>query len=304
MASRTKEFNELESLQLTDENKHLVKKALENQERNRYKNILPFDKTLVSLPNSDYINASFISPLLPKGDKVKFIATQAPTTNTFESFYEMLWEYNVPIIVMLTKVQEGRILKANCYWSELNTPEQFGDITVKTTSEKFEKLIVSRRFELTKGKETKNVCFFQFLGWPDRGVPKSVDSIKSLITHVESERVNFTRTNNSGDYHIVVHCSAGVGRTGSFISIYTALRYVKLNLKYDIKAIVENLRQQRMLMVQTKAQYEFIYQVVEENQQSVTASFSAAAPCYDKDRVNINFLELTGEFTDDLISIF
>ena len=256
-----KEFKELSKVVPDESTKHLFKSGHENKTKNRYANVLPFEETMVKLKNSEYINANYITPMHPKGKKVRFISTQAPTSNTFNAFYRMVWEHKVPVIVMLTKLLEGRQIKASCYWPALNTTEQFDEVCATTLYENIEDKIVFRKIRLTRGDKERTVCLLQYLGWPDKGVPKSSDGIIKLINIMDDERI----ANKISDMdHIVVHCSAGIGRTGTFLAIYTALNFLKDSKEVDVQEIVENLRKQRMLMVQASIQYEFIYKALED----------------------------------------
>ena len=263
-ATIKKEFKQLPSVIPGNTNNHLFSIANKNASKNRYANVLPFDSSVVKMKNSsEYINANYITPTLPKQcESIRFISTQAPTTTTFETFWRMIWEHEVPVVLMLTKIMEKRIMKANCYWPSIDTPEVFDDIEATTISEQQENDVIIRKIQLKKENESRIICHLQYTGWPDHGTPKTSAGIKNLIDLMNVERNSNTLSKEND--HIVVHCSAGIGRTGTFIAIYTALAYLNASERVNVKEIVENLREQRMLMVQTSAQYEFIYKVIEE----------------------------------------
>lgn len=255
------EFRYLENTVPNEDNQHLFMTGLLHPNQNRYANIIPFDKTIVKMKGSEYINASYVTPTLPK-DSIRFICTQAPKCNTLVTYYKMIWEHKVPVIVMLTNLFEAGVVKAQCYWPTVGNSVTFGEITIKTESEETNNLITIRKIKLTKGNKTRTLSHIQYLEWPDHGAPKSSLIIRNLIKVMETERIENSLSLKND--HIIVHCSAGVGRTGTFIAIYTALKYIDENKPYNIKKIVENLREQRMYMVQSPVQYQFIFQAVEE----------------------------------------
>ena len=269
-SDRDTEFGDLTKVVPNKDTNHLFHTANKNIEKNRYANVLPFDKTIVKMKDStEYINANYITPLLPE-ENVRFISTQAPTYDTFDTFYRMIWEHKVPVIVMLTKILERGVLKAHCYWPSLDKTKQFGEILATTICETKEDFITTRKIELTKGNETRYVTLLHYLEWPDHGVPNSSNVIRDLIERMENERI--TNSLSVDEDHIVVHCSAGIGRTGTFIAIYSALKFLKAGKPIKVKDIVENLREQRMLMVQSFAQYDFIYKVIDEHRESTSNS--------------------------------
>lgn len=239
-------------------NKELFKTGLEYKERNRYSNILPNEDTIVKLQSKRYINANYI-----KGEKFNierdYIATQGPMGETLLDFWLMIYEYKSPVILMLTKLFDGEKEKCFKYWPNLNNKliiaDNFDSIHVVNTSETKHqncKDILIRKIKIIKDKEERMITIIQYEGWPDFGVPKE-DSFKYLL---ETFQENVKESKNPS----VIHCSAGVGRTGSLIAID-----IYSQKKQEIFDIVKKLKQQRTGMVQTKDQLSFCYSFSKNN---------------------------------------
>ncbi len=237
-----------------------------NKFKNRLVNILPYEATRVCLqhlPNvvdstgSDYINANFID-----GYKYKkaYIATQAPLTETIDDFWRMLWEHNSTIIVMLTKLREMGREKCAQYWpSERSIRYQY--FVVDPIAEYNMSQYILREFKVTDARDgqSRTIRQFQFVDWPEQGVPKSGESIIELIGQVHKTKEQFGQTGP-----ICVHCSAGVGRTGVFITLSIVLERMRYEGIIDVYNTVKVLRTQRPAMVQTEDQYQFCYKTVLE----------------------------------------
>ncbi|KAH9490853.1 hypothetical protein Btru_033552, partial [Bulinus truncatus] len=225
----------------------------ENRNKNRFKNICPYDHSRVHLEinteknEMDYINASYIEGFKKE---VKFIASQGPSTVTVQDFIRMLWEQNTEKVVMLTNLIEEGKTKCEKYWHE-SEKMVFGDIKVKhLTTQTFAHYTV-RQLELTKKNHlTHQVTQYHFTSWPDKSVPPASWSLVDFQQHVFA-----TPTLKP----IVVHCSAGVGRTGTFIALYNVTREAEETGHINFYETVIKLRQDRMLMVQTAEQYEFLH---------------------------------------------
>nr|XP_033772080.1 receptor-type tyrosine-protein phosphatase C isoform X2 [Geotrypetes seraphini] len=239
----------------------------QNQNKNRYVDILPYDYTRVSLsvissePGSDYINASYIDGFK---EPRKYIAAQGPKDETVDDFWKMVWEQKATIIVMVTRCEEGNRTKCAEYWPAVECgTKSFGDVEVKTNDEKICPNYIVRKMHITNIKEKgsgRDVTHIQFIGWPDHGVPEDPHLLLKL-----RRRVNALSNFFSGP--IVIHCSAGVGRTGTYIGIDAMLEGLETEGRMDIYGYVVKLRRQRCLMVQVEAQYILIHQaLVEYNQ--------------------------------------
>ena len=193
---------------------HSYSEALkaENRCKNRWHNVLPYDKTRITLTNgnTDYINANKIAL---NDFKAKFIGTQGPLEETVQDFWRMIWQRKCQTIVMLCKTTENKMEKCAKYWPEKEILCQ--NLAVRQEEEEDEKDFIRRTFELESDSEKRSVTQFHFSNWPDFGVPQSVESFLSLIKAVERNTDNNTE--------IVVHCSAGIGRTGSFCLAYNVL---------------------------------------------------------------------------------
>eukprot|EP01103_Thecamoeba_quadrilineata_P001641 TRINITY_DN11486_c0_g1_i1.p1 TRINITY_DN11486_c0_g1~~TRINITY_DN11486_c0_g1_i1.p1 ORF type:complete len:388 (+),score=52.07 TRINITY_DN11486_c0_g1_i1:52-1215(+) len=267
-----------------------------NINKNRYSDVKPSDHSRVVLPlisdqpGSDYINASFI-------DDKNYISCQAPLPTTKSDFWRMIWETNCSLIVMLTNLTERNCVKADVYWPEfegeilelaglhiqLTKIQNFGGSTIRSFTIKNDNVL---NHSTEMANETRMVVQIQYTQWPDQGTPTSTIEIGRILDYHDKIR----NEPNSGP--TVVHCSAGIGRSGSFIAADMLMRRMKLlmednsqkkkavgsrdeNRCFDeitplllpirvLKGIVEKLREQRRGMVQTEEQYKFVYQIFKE----------------------------------------
>jgi len=235
--------------------------APENRDKNRYRDVLPLEKTRVKLEpvdgevGSDYINANHVIGTGGGKTVQRYICAQAPLPNTFGDFWRMIWEQNVPVIVMLTKLCEKMRIKANRYWPEdADHILRFGTLTVQLKRQfSHTKNIYVRIFTLTRGEESRDVSQLHYTEWPDYGVPPSTEVMRDLITELD------IRKKGKKD-PIVVHCSAGIGRTGTFLAIHINLQKALTGEEpLDIMDTVCSLREQRDGMVQSRDQYKFVY---------------------------------------------
>ncbi|XP_076880405.1 receptor-type tyrosine-protein phosphatase C isoform X35 [Brachyhypopomus gauderio] len=239
-------------------------KKAENQTKNRYVDILPYDYNRVSLSSGgkhDYINASFIEGYKESN---KYIAAQGPKEETVEDFWRMVWEQKSSIIVMVTRCEEGNKNKCAQYWPSMEREtEIFEDFVVKIKLEEKCPDYIIRQLSLMNRKEKtaeRDVTHIQFMSWPDHGVPGDPGLLLKL-----RRRVNSFKNIFSGP--IVVHCSAGVGRTGTYIGIDAMIESLESEGRVDIYGYVAKLRRQRCLMVQVEAQYVLIHTaLIEYNQ--------------------------------------
>jgi protein tyrosine phosphatase len=228
--------------------------SLKNQINNRYPNILALESTRVRLSNNEYINANYVEIL----NNYRCIATQAPLPTTIDNFWRMIFENNIEIIIMLTKLIENQRAKATTYWPiNEEKPYESNDyyLTVSLLSENsISKNIILREFEIVNHVGLKKrVKHLQFTGWPDFGVPDSYKEILFILEFVlETSGIP------------VVHCSAGVGRAGTFLTLLNYLKAQRdLNEKLKISQIISMMRSQRAGAVQTKEQFCFIYSVLQ-----------------------------------------
>ncbi|XP_038872290.1 receptor-type tyrosine-protein phosphatase alpha-like isoform X3 [Salvelinus namaycush] len=238
----------------------------ENKDKNRYVNILPYDHSRVHLsslegvPDSDFINASFINGYQEKN---KFIAAQGPKEETVNDFWRMIWEQNTATIVMVTNLKERKECKCAQYW-----PDQgcwtYGNIRVSVedmmvlVDYTIRKFCIQQVGDVGGKKPQRLVTQFHFTSWPDFGVPFTPIGMLKFLKKVKTCNPQYAGP-------IVVHCSAGVGRTGTFIVIDAMLDMMNTERKVDVFGFVTRIRAQRCQMVQTDMQYVFIFQAMLEH---------------------------------------
>ncbi|XP_036764908.2 receptor-type tyrosine-protein phosphatase O isoform X2 [Manis pentadactyla] len=231
-----------------------------NRCKNRYTNILPYDFSRVRLVSmnedegADYINANYIPGY---NSPQEYIATQGPLPETRNDFWKMVLQQKSQMIVMLTQCNEKRRVKCDHYWPFTEEPIAYGDITVEMISEEEQDDWACRCFRINYADETQDVMHFNYTAWPDHGVP-TANAAQSILQFVHAVRQQATRCKGP----VVVHCSAGVGRTGTFIALDRLLQHVRDHEFVDILGLVSEMRSYRMSMVQTEEQYIFIHQCV------------------------------------------
>ena len=267
--------------------KKLCKKACKFKKKNRYSNLFPFDKSIVNFDSKDhYINASWMK-LLPWLPNQNFIATMGPMhpssygsalktdfdenvpENTCPDFWRMVWEKNVKVIVMLCQIQDG-FTGCSRYFPEKSKSMIHDEFTVKSlTGDQINDSTIERVFEVTKNghSESKKVHHYQFLAWPNYGVPGSTGPIGNFLKLVHKKAHDI----DAKDPEFVVHCSGGIGRSGTFLTAYGAyshylncLKSDKLDVEpVDITETVIELRKQRHpWMVEGERQYKMCYAII------------------------------------------
>ncbi|XP_016104617.1 receptor-type tyrosine-protein phosphatase delta-like isoform X9 [Sinocyclocheilus grahami] len=232
-----------------------------NKPKNRYANVIAYDHSRVLLsaidgiPGSDYINANYIDGYRKQN---AYIATQGALPETFGDFWRMIWEQRSSNIVMMTKLEERSRVKCDQYWPNRAT-ETYGLIQVTLLDTVELATYCVRTFALYKSgsSEKREVRQFQFTAWPDHGVPEHPTPFLAFLRRVKS-------CNPPDAGPMVVHCSAGVGRTGCFIVIDAMLERIKHEKTVDIYGHVTLMRAQRNYMVQTEDQYVFIHDALQE----------------------------------------
>ncbi|KAK0078377.1 hypothetical protein PV325_002561, partial [Microctonus aethiopoides] len=292
-------WEEFESLQQL-ECRHLFsrKEGLrpENRAKNRYKNILPFDHTRVklkdvdpSIPGADYVNANYIkneegegscTGITASGDTCIFnkcyIATQGCLPNTVQDFWHMVYQENTQVIVMTTKEMERGKNKCARYWPEEGEVSEYGgEWKVRALARTSTADYTLREFLLQGNKpnfsEPRKIYHYHFQAWPDHGVPLDPGCVLNFLHDVNARQESIAASLSSNGQAltsvgpILVHCSAGIGRTGTFIVIDMILDQIKrhgLDCEIDIQRTIQRVRSQRSGMVQTEAQYKFVYLAV------------------------------------------
>ncbi|XP_040923291.1 receptor-type tyrosine-protein phosphatase H-like isoform X12 [Toxotes jaculatrix] len=239
----------------------------ENKARNRFNNVLPYDWCRVRLTTSnsnvtsDYINASYMPGY---NSNREYIATQGPLPSTVGDFWRMIWEQKAKRIVMVTNCVEGGRTKCEQYWPADNKPCLYGEVLVTTRSEQKELSWTLREFRVkhTNYSEERTVKHFHFTAWPDHGVPqgtKVLIQFRGLVRwHIEREGTGAPT---------VVHCSAGVGRTGTIIALDVLLQQLDKKRAVGINSFVHKMRLYRPYMVQTESQYIFLHHCIMDSLQ-------------------------------------
>ncbi|KAL1416140.1 hypothetical protein MTO96_006409 [Rhipicephalus appendiculatus] len=233
-----------------------------NRKKNRYKDILPYDLSRVILseypgvPGSDYINANLIKGA--SGSRA-YIASQGPLPTTVMDFWRMIWECEVQVIIMACNEKESGKYKCERYWPNEGEKKQYGNITVELV--KWKQVcpdFLLRTLRARCGTEERTLCQFHYWSWPDHGVPTSVGPIVDLVRLVRDCQA-------SEALPVLVHCSAGCGRTGTICAIdyvWGLMRVGKLSDSFSLYQIIREMRMQRIAMVQTKEQYVLVHRVV------------------------------------------
>jgi len=242
---------------------------VENKKKNRYPDKLPYDhnrvllNALVNGSNSDYINASTVMDHDPRNPA--YIITQGPMTHTVADFWQMVWEQGSVVIVMLSRLAENGYQLAQRYWPEEGS-EQYHIFEVHLVSEHVwcdDYLVRSLYLKNSQTGETRTVTQFHFLSWPDSNIPTSTKAILEF-------RRKVNKSYRGRSCPMIVHCSDGVGRSGTFVLIDMVLnRMMKGSKEIDIAATLEHIRDQRSGMVQTRSQFEFCLMAVAEETHAI-----------------------------------
>lgn len=264
----SKEYDSIQCASLHDQFSSDVSTHPENKLKNRYLNILAYDHSRVRLmagPSQnrwvDYINANYIDGF----EKINaYIGTQGPLPNTFDCFWRMIWEQGVSVIVMITNLVERGRRKCDMYWPKEGI-ETYGHIQVKLIKEDVLAMYTVRTMKILHLKVKRKkytagerlVHQFHYTNWHDHGTPDHPLPILSFVS--KSSAAN---EGNSGP--IVVHCSAGVGRTGTYIVLDAMLKQIRAKKEVNIYGYLRYIRNQRNYLVQTEEQYIFIHDAILE----------------------------------------
>ncbi|EKE40351.1 hypothetical protein ENUP19_0083G0016 [Entamoeba nuttalli] len=271
-----------------------------NLTKNRYKNVLANNRSIVPLKSGDYINANYVFG-------GRYISCQAPLTTTIEDFYNMVWEQETPIIIMLTKYEEKDRIKATRYFPENGIEQKYGKFNIKVGSILYNDLQTIKRMETQVReiiienqieKSKRSIIHIHYTGWPDFGVPSNIKQITDMlfISLVCRGKIKGIKLNGPP----IIHCSAGLGRSGTFIILFRIYEHhfystlkgridfsqcnnntlidIKLEKQindikkalneYEIKKLVAeiviSLRNERKGIVQSEEQYNFIIQLLNE----------------------------------------
>ncbi|XP_037562398.1 tyrosine-protein phosphatase non-receptor type 4 isoform X2 [Dermacentor silvarum] len=232
-----------------------------NLSKNRYRDISPYDVTRVILQegtSGDYINASYVNMNIPTSGIVnRYIATQGPLPNTTIDFWEMVWEQQCTLVVMLTTLVERGRIKCHKYWPDLYETDTYGHLQVSCVRQKETPSFAFREFTLinTQNREERHITHMQYLAWPDHGVPEEASEFLGFVQRVRRSRDGMVEPT-------VVHCSAGIGRTGVLILMETAMCLIEANEPVYPLDLTRDMRDQRAMLIQTSSQYKFVCEAI------------------------------------------
>ncbi|XP_044741511.1 tyrosine-protein phosphatase 69D [Chrysoperla carnea] len=235
--------------------------ARENIYKNRYPDIKAYDQTRVklsqvdSIAGSDYINANVV---LGYKERKKFICAQGPMDNTVCDYWRMIWEQRLELIMMLTNLEEYSKTKCAKYWPDKTEgTKSFGDINVNHINESRYSDYIIRELKVIRGTEERSVTQYHFLVWKDFMAPEHPHGILKFI-----KRMNEAHSLERGP--VLVHCSAGVGRTGTLVALDSLLQQLQEEQQVTIFNTICDLRHQRNFLVQSLKQYIFVYRALME----------------------------------------
>ncbi|XP_047480810.1 receptor-type tyrosine-protein phosphatase T-like [Penaeus chinensis] len=243
---------------------------MENRRKNRYRNNLPYDDTRIALPllpdqpDSDYINASLITGHVEGTD---YIATQGPKdykNDTVPDFWRMVWHCRSNIIVMVANLVENGQMKVAQYWPE-NQPIFCGGFQVSLVEAEVKVEYVIRRMLLTYQNEVRKVTQYQYTAWPDHGVPHNPFGLALMVSAIREQQV---------EGPTIVHCSAGIGRTGTILFVLLSLDQIQTSSYFDGLEVLLQLRNGRPRLIENTIQYNFGHRILQEYLFGIHTSFA------------------------------
>ncbi|GMR53308.1 hypothetical protein PMAYCL1PPCAC_23503, partial [Pristionchus mayeri] len=231
--------------------------SIENVDKNRYRDISPYDQNRITLGSDEnYINASPV-PVEETGQN--YILCQGPLDETCADFWQMIWEQNVPTIVMLNKLIERGMLKCAPYFPSRSVQEMNFEpykIVCESETEEGDFTVRILSLHMKDSEEVKSVVHIQYTEWPDFGVPNSTSNLLHLMKRY------WELHGHESVSPAVVHCSAGVGRSGTFVVVDTVIRMIEAGTEVDMEKLIVRLREKRMGLIQTPQQLRFSWQTI------------------------------------------
>uniref|UniRef100_A0A8C0F8C0 Tyrosine-protein phosphatase n=1 Tax=Bubo bubo TaxID=30461 RepID=A0A8C0F8C0_BUBBB len=233
-------------------------KVPQNMDKNRYKDVLPYDATRIILQgDEDYINANYVNMEIPSvGIVNRYIATQGPLPHTCAHFWQVVWDHKLSLIIMLTTLTERGRTKCHQYWPDPPDVMEYGSFRVRCHSEDCTIAYVVREMVITnvETEQQHTITHLQYVAWPDHGVPDDSMDFLEFVTCMRPKRIE--------NEPVLVHCSAGIGRTGVLVTMETAMCLIERNQPVYPLDIVRKMRDQRAMMVQTSSQYKFVCEAI------------------------------------------
>ncbi|XP_060574463.1 receptor-type tyrosine-protein phosphatase alpha-like [Ruditapes philippinarum] len=239
----------------------LFARSPENKTSNRYKGIMPYDHSRVQIDGQPdfYINASYIDGYKRQKAYIACLGPTAATHDNFKTFWKMVWHKKVEIIVMVTNLNEPSGMKCEQYWPDVSQDEDYGDVHVSCQNIQIFADYTLRTFKVINNTEKGDVCrrlvHLHYTSWPDKKTPEDVISLLEF-----RQKYRDVKTSLNGP--IIVHCSAGIGRTGVFIAVDRLIMEGNREGTVNVPACLNKMREQRVKMVQTSEQYKFIFKAL------------------------------------------
>lgn len=266
----------------------------ENHSKNRFRDIIPYDTTRVRLlDGNDYINASYVDVPVG-GDQLSFIASQGPMSSTINDHWQMIWEQEVELIVMVVECIEKKSIKCTQYWPEPTQTASYGCVDVTCISQADFEGGIERQFEVTQTGMVRQVCHLQYSAWPHHGTPEDPGQFANFIRLISDKR-------KLVETPVLVHCSEGIGRTGVVALLETALNLMRSKSGVYPLDLVTALRDQRPKLIQNFPLFNFacesiIYLYSEETNKN---SEKETTPTEVKDVDELNILKDMTENSSD-----
>jgi len=233
----------------------------ENLNKNRYRDVAPYDSTRVIIQNGstgDYVNANFVNMDIPSsGIKNRYIAAQGPLPHTTGDFWQVVWEQHCSCVVMLTTTVERGRVKCHQYWPRLYETQEYDQLQITCVRERETQSTALREFTIVQkeSKEERQVTQMQYIAWPDHGVPDDPHEFISFVSEVRKARDGCVEP-------ILVHCSAGIGRTGVLILMETAMCLIETNEPVYPLELTRTMRDQRAMTIQNASQFKFVCEAI------------------------------------------